>query len=138
MYVWSDVWQNLGWNCIIYVAALSSVDPALHEAAEIDGASRLQRILHINIPSIMPTIAIMLIMKLGHIMSVGADKVLLMINDRNAETAEIINTFVYDRGLLSGDYSYSAAVGLFVNVINLVMLLIVNKASKKMTDTSLF
>jgi putative aldouronate transport system permease protein len=138
MYTWSFVWQNLGWNCIIYVAALSSVDPALHEAAEIDGASRLQRILHINIPSIMPTIAIMLIMKLGHIMSVGADKVLLMINDRNAETAEIINTFVYDRGLLSGDYSYSAAVGLFVNVINLVMLLIVNKASKKMTDTSLF
>lgn len=138
MYVWSDVWQNLGWNCIIYVAALSSVDPALHEAAEIDGASRLQRILHINIPSILPTIAIMLIMKLGHIMSVGADKVLLMINDLNSETAEIITTFVYDRGLLSGDYSYSAAVGLFVNVINLVMLLIVNRASKKMTDTSLF
>ena len=138
MYVWSDVWQNLGWNCIIYVAALSSVDPALHEAAEIDGASRMQRILHINIPSITPTIAIMLIMKLGHIMSVGADKVLLMLNELNADTAEIITTYVYDRGLLSGDYSYSAAVGLFVNVINLIMLLIVNRASKKMTDTSLF
>ena len=138
MYVWSDVWQNLGWNCIIYVAALSSVDPALHEAAEIDGASRIQRILHINIPSIMPTIAIMLIMKLGHIMSVGADKVLLMLNELNADTAEIITTYVYDRGLLSGDYSYSAAVGLFVNVINLIMLLIVNRASKKLTDTSLF
>ena len=138
MYVWSDVWQNLGWNCIIYVAALSSVDPALHEAAEIDGASRIQRILHINIPSILPTIAIMLIMKLGHIMSVGADKVLLMLNELNADTAEIITTYVYDRGLLSGDYSYSAAVGLFVNVINLIMLLIVNRASKKLTDTSLF
>lgn len=138
MYVWSDVWQNLGWNCIIYVAALSSVDPALHEAAELDGASRLQRIIHINIPSIMPTIAIMLIMKLGHIMSVGADKVLLMLNELNADTAEIITTYVYDRGLLSGDYSYSAAVGLFVNVINLIMLLIVNRASKKLTDTSLF
>ena len=138
LYVWSDVWQSLGWNCIIYVAALSSVDPALHEAAEIDGASRMQRILHINIPSIMPTIAIMLIMKLGHIMSVGADKVLLMKNDLNADTAEIITTYVYNRGLLSGDYSYSAAVGLFVNVINLIMLLIVNRASKKMTETSLF
>lgn len=138
LYVWSEVWQSLGWNCIIYVAALSSVDPALHEAAEIDGASRMQRILHINIPSIMPTIAIMLIMKLGHIMSVGADKVLLMRNDLNVDTAEVINTFVYNRGLLNGDYSYAAAVGLFVNVINLVMLLSVNKASKKLTETSLF
>ena len=138
LYVWSEVWQSLGWNCIIYVAVLSSVDPALHEAAEIDGASRMQRILHINIPSIMPTIAIMLIMKLGHIMSVGADKVLLMRNDLNVDTAEVINTFVYNRGLLNGDYSYAAAVGLFVNVINLVMLLSVNKASKKLTETSLF
>jgi putative aldouronate transport system permease protein len=138
MYVWSDVWQSLGWNCIIYVAALAGVDPALHEAAEIDGASRIQRILHINIPSIMPTIAIMLIMKLGHIMSVGADKVLLMRNDLNVDTAEVITTYVYNRGLLSGEYSYSAAVGLFVNVINLVMLLSVNKASKKLTETSLF
>jgi putative aldouronate transport system permease protein len=138
MYVWSDVWQSLGWNCIIYVAALAGVDPALHEAAEIDGASRMQRILHINIPSIMPTIAIMLIMKLGHIMSVGADKVLLMRNDLNVDTAEVITTYVYNRGLLSGEYSYSAAVGLFVNVINLVMLLSVNKASKKLTETSLF
>jgi putative aldouronate transport system permease protein len=86
----------------------------------------------------MPTIAIMLIMKLGHIMSVGADKVLLMLNELNADTAEIITTYVYDRGLLSGDYSYSAADGLFVNVINLIMLLIVNRASKKLTDTSLF
>ena len=126
------------WNCIIYVAALSSVDPALHEAAEIDGASRIQRIIHINIPCILPTIAIMLIMKLGHIMSVGADKVLLMKNDLNADTAEVITTFVYNRGLLNGDYSYSAAVGLFVNVINLIMLLSVNKASKKLTETSLF
>ena len=138
LYVWSDVWQNMGWNCIIYVAALSSVDPALHEAAEIDGASRIQRILHINIPSIMPTIAIMLIMKLGHIMSVGADKVLLMLNELNADTAEIITTYVYDRGLLSGDYSYSAAVGLFVNVINLIMLLLVNWISSKISETSLF
>lgn len=138
LYVWSGVWQNLGWECIIYVAALASVDPALHESAMLDGASRMQRIWHINIPTILPTIVIMLIMKVGHIMSVGADKVLLMQNDLNADTAQIISTFVYDRGLLSGDYSYSAAVGLFINIINLIMLLSVNKLSKKMTETSLF
>lgn len=138
MYVWSAVWQNLGWDCIIYVAALAGVDPSLHEAAEIDGATRMQRIIHINIPTILPTIVIMLIMKVGHIMNVGADKVLLMKNDLNADTAQIISTYVYERGLLSGDYSYSAAVGLFVNVINLTMLLIVNKISAKLTETSLF
>lgn len=138
MYVWSGVWQNLGWDCIIYVAALAGVDPSLHEAAEIDGATRMQRIVHINIPTILPTIVIMLIMRVGHIMSVGADKVLLMKNDLNADTAQVISTYVYERGLLSGDYSYSAAVGLFVNVINLIMLLTVNKISAKVTETSLF
>ena len=138
MYVWSGVWQNLGWNCIVYVAALSAVDPSLHEAAEIDGATRIQRIVHINLPTIMPTIIIMLIMRVGHIMSVGADKVLLMKNDLNADTAQIISTYVYERGLLTGDYSYSAAVGLFVNVINLIMLLTVNKISSKVSETSLF
>lgn len=138
MYVWSGVWQNLGWNCIIYVAALSAVDPALHEAAMLDGASRMQRILHINLPTIMPTIIIMLIMRVGHIMSVGADKVLLMKNDLNADAAQIISTYVYERGLLQGDFSYSTAVGLFVNVINLLMILMVNKISAKVSETSLF
>ena len=138
MYVWSGVWQNLGWDCIIYVAALAGVDPSLHEAAEIDGATRMQRIIHINIPTILPTIVIMMIMRVGHIMSVGADKVLLMKNDLNADTAQVIATYVYERGLLSGDYSYSAAVGLFVNVINLIMLITVNKISAKVTETSLF
>ena len=138
LYVWSDVWQNMGWNCIIYVAALSGVDPQLHEAAKLDGASRLQRILHINLPSIMPTIIIMLIMRVGHIMSIGADKVLLMKNDLNSATAETINTFVYSRGLVSGDFSYGTAVGLFTNVVNFIMLLIVNKISSKVSDTSLF
>ena len=138
MYVWSGVWQNLGWDCIIYVAALAGVDPSLHEAAEIDGATRLQRIIHINVPTILPTIMITLILKVGHIMSVGADKVLLMKNSLNSDTAEIISTYVYERGLLSGDYSYAAAVGLFVNVVNLIMLLLVNKISKKITETGLF
>jgi putative aldouronate transport system permease protein len=138
MYVWSGVWQNLGWNCIIYVAALSAVDPALHEAAMLDGASRMQRILHINLPTNMPTIIIMLIMRVGHIMSVGADKVLLMKNDLNADAAQIISTYVYERGLIQGDFSYSTAVGLFVNVINLLMILLVNKISAKVSETSLF
>ena len=138
MYTWSFVWQNLGWNCIIYVAALSSVDPGLHEAAILDGATRLQRILHINLPAIMPTIMITLIMRVGTIMGSNTDKVLLMLNDLNSETAEVIGTFVYDRGLLSGDYSYATAVGLFTNVVNLILLLTVNKISEKVTDTSLF
>lgn len=138
LYVWSGVWQNLGWSCIIYVAALSAVDPALHEAAMIDGASRMQRILHINIPTILPTVIIMLIMRVGHIMSVGADKVLLMKNDLNSDAAQIISTYVYERGLIQGDFSYSTAVGLFVNVINLLMLLLVNKISSKVSETSLF
>ena len=138
MYVWSGVWQNLGWNCIIYVAALSAVDPALHEAAMLDGATRLQRIIHVNLPTILPTVIIMLIMRVGHIMSVGADKVLVMMNDRNADAAQIISTYVYQRGLIQGDFSYATAVGLFVNVINLLMLLLVNKISAKVSETSLF
>lgn len=138
LYVWSGVWQNLGWSCIIYVAALSGVDPALHEAATLDGASRLQRILHVNLPAIMPTIIIMLIMRVGHIMSVGADKVLLMKNDLNSSTAEVIGTFVYQRGLIGGEFSYATAVGLFINIINLVLLLTVNKISAKVSETSLF
>lgn len=138
MYVWSGVWQSLGWGAIVYIAALSSVDPGLHEAATLDGASRIQRIIHINIPTIMPTIVIMLIMRVGQIMSVGGDKALLMRNDLNVEVSEVIGTFVYYRGLLSADYSYGAAVGLFTNVINVVLLLIANKVSEKVSETSLF
>lgn len=138
MYVWSGVWQGLGWGCIVYVAALSSVDPGLHEAAKLDGASRLQRIWHINIPTILPTIVIMLIMRMGHIMSVGADKVLLMRNNLNVAKAEVISTYVYYQGLISGDYGYATAVGLFTNVVNLIMLLVVNKISAKVSETSLF
>lgn len=138
MYVWSGVWQNLGWNCIIYVAALAGVDPGLHEAARIDGASRLQRILHINLPTIMPTIIITLIMSVGSIMAVGTDKVLLMKNDLNISASEVIGTYVYERGLISGEFGYATAVGLFTNVVNLILLLTVNKISAKVSDTSLF
>lgn len=138
LYVWSGVWQNLGWDCVIYVAALSAVDPGLHEAATLDGASRFQRIIHINLPTIMPTIVIMLILRAGSIMSVGGDKVLLMLNDLNGETAEVISTYVYNRGLISGDFSYASAVGLFTNVTNMILLLIVNSVSKRVSETSLF
>lgn len=138
LYTWSFVWQNLGWNCIIYVAALSSVDPALHEAATLDGASRLQRIWHINLPTILPTIVVTLIMRVGSIMTSNTDKSLLMLNNLNADAAEVIGTFVYDRGLIDGNYGYATAVGLFTNVVNLILLLLVNKISEKVTKTSLF
>lgn len=138
LYVWSGVWQGMGWGAIIYLAALSSVDPSLHEAADIDGATRMQKILHINLPTIMPTIIIMLILRIGNIVSVGYEKVYLMQNDMNIETAEIISTYVYKRGLLDSNYSFSAAVGLFNNVINVILVLLANWISKKVSETSLF
>ena len=138
LYTWSFVWQNLGWNCIIYVAALSSVDPALHEAATLDGASRLQRIWHINLPTILPTIVVTLIMRVGGIMASNTDKSLLMMNNLNSDASEVIGTLVYSRGLIDGNYGYATAVGLFTNVVNLILLLLVNKISEKVTQTSLF
>lgn len=138
LYVWSGVWQATGWGCIIYTSALSAVDPNLHEAASLDGASRFKRIIHIKLPTILPTIVIMLIMRCGTIMSVGTDKVLLMKNDLNASTAEVIGTLVYQRGLVDGQYGFAAAVGLFQNVINFLLLITVNKVSEKVTETSLF
>ena len=138
MFTWSGVWTGLGWNTIIYVAALSSVDPGLHEAATLDGASRIQRIVHINLPTIAPTVIITLIMRVGSLMNVSTDKGLLMKNDLNIAASETIGTFVYARGLQGGDFSYSTAVGLFTNVINLILLLSVNWISQKVSDTSLF
>ena len=138
LFIWSGVWQNFGWNCIIYVAALAGVDPGLHEAATLDGASRIQRIIHINLPAIMPTVIITLIMNVGSLMNVSTDKGLLLRNDLNIASSEIIGTFVYNRGLVSGDFSYATAVGLFTNVVNLILLLSVNHISKKVSDTSLF
>ena len=138
LFVWSGVWSTLGWNTIIYTAALSSVDPGLHEAATLDGASRLQRIVHINLPSIAPTIIIQLILRVGSIMSVSTEKGILLKNTLNASVAETVGTFVYQRGLLGGDFGYSTAVGLFLNVIELVLLVSVNWISKKVSETSLF
>ena len=138
LYVWSGVWQQMGWNAIIYIAALSGVDPSLHEAASVDGASRMQRIIHINLPTIRPTIVIMLIMSIGSIASVGYEKVYLLQTDLNVAVSEVISTYVYKRGIISQSYSFSAAVGLFNNVINVIMLLIANTISRKVSDTSLF
>jgi putative aldouronate transport system permease protein len=138
LFVWSGVWTGLGWNCIIYLAALSSVDPNLHEAATLDGCSRFKRILYINLPAISPTIIITLILRVGNLMSVSTEKSLLLRNDLNSSTAETIGTFVYNRGLIAGDYSYAAAVGLFINVVNLILLLSVNAISNKVSETSMF
>ena len=138
LYVWSDIWQGAGWGCIIYMAALSSVDPGLHEAAMIDGASRLQRIWHINVPAILPTATILLIMNAGSLFSVGFEKSYLMKNDLNADVAYVIDLYIYNRGLIKNDFSFSSAVGLMNNVITFALVLIVNKIAKSLSDTSLF
>lgn len=138
IFVWSGQWQTLGWGTIIYLAALSGVNPELHEAAKIDGASRIQRILHINIPAILPTIVVLFILNIGSFMAIGFEKVLLMQNNLNAETSDIIQTFVYQTGLLEGQYSFAAAIGLFDSVINLTLLVIVNQIAKKTSENSLW
>ena len=138
IYVWSGVWQGMGWSAVIYIASLSSVDSQLHEAAIIDGASKLQRIWHINLPTILPTIAIMFIMAAGSLASVGQEKVLLLQNDLNLKTSEIISTYVYKRGIVSNSYSFSSAIGLMNNVVNIIFLLTANFISRRVSDTSLF
>lgn len=130
LFVFSDVWQTMGWSSIIYIAALAAVDPAQHEAAMIDGASKFQRIIHINIPAIMPTIVILFILNAGSVMAVGFEKVFLMQNDLNMSTSDVISTFVYRSGILEAQYSFSAAVGLFNSLINFIMLIMVNQIAK--------
>ena len=132
IYVWSGVWQGMGYSSIIYIAALAGIDPTLHEAAIVDGASRWQRIWHVNIPGILPTVTILLIMNFGSIMSVGYEKILLMQNSLNMAKSDVISTFVYRMGLESAQYSFSAAVGLFNAVINFILLAIVNMVAKKL------
>ena len=138
LYVWSGVWQGSGWNSIIYIAALTSISSELHEAAMIDGASKLKRIWHIDLPGILPTMIILLILRCGNILTVGFEKVYLMQNDLNLDVSEMISTYTYKQGLLKTKYSYSAAIGLFNNVINFIFLTIVNFVSKRLTETSLW
>lgn len=140
-YVWSGVWQNFGWNSIIYTAALSSVDPTYHEAAQIDGATRFQRILHVDLPSIVPTIITMLILRMGTVMTLGFEKIFLMQNSLNLSASQVIATYVYEVGLSasgSGDFSYATAIGMFNNLVELILVVIVNKISRKVSDTSLW
>ena len=141
MHVWSGIWQNLGWGSIIYLAALSGVDLSLHDSAQIDGASRFQRVLYIDLPAIIPTIVVMLILRSGHIMSVGFEKTYLLQNQLNLSKSEVISTYVYKVGLASGgqsDYSYSTAIGLFNSLVNMMILVTVNFISKRVSETSLW
>ena len=138
MYVFSGVWQSAGWGSIIYLAALSSVDPGLYEAGRIDGCSRLGLVLHIDIPSIIPTCVIMFIMDMGRLMSLGYQKAYLMQNDLNLPVSEIIDTYVYKVGLINNKFSYSAAIGLFTSLVNIILLVGANLLSKKVTEESLW
>ena len=139
VYVWSGVWQNVGWSSILYISALSNISAEMVEAAKIDGASRLQIVTRINIPSILPTIVIMLILRCGSVLSVGFEKVYLLQNDLNLDTSQVISTYVYEVGLGSGaQFSYSSAIGLFNNLVNIAILLLVNRISKAASSISLF
>ena len=138
LYVWSGIWQGMGWNSIIYIAALSSVSPELHEAAMIDGANKVQRIWYVDLPSIMPTIIILFILNCGNILSVGYEKVFLMQNNLNSTVSEVISTYVYQMGIQRQQFSYSAAIGLFNNIVNFTLIMLVNKISKKLSGSGLW
>lgn len=140
IYVWSGVWQYTGFNTVIYLAALSTIDPSLHEAAVVDGANRLQRILHIDIPGILPTAITLLILNMGQVINVGFEKVFLMQNPLNTSLSEVISTYVYKVGLIGGitNYSYASAIGVFNSIIGLFLLVAANWMAKRFTDTSLW
>ena len=138
IYVWTGVWQGMGWSSIIYISALSGVDMQLHEAAIVDGATKLQRIIHVDLPSIKPTIVMLLILQMGSLMGVGFEKVFLLQNTLNKSAASVISTYVYEVGLINSDYGYSTAVGLFNSVINVILIVTANQLSKKLADESLF
>lgn len=137
VYVLSGVWQTMGWNSIIFIAALSSVDTQLYDACRIDGANRWQTMIHIDLPAIMPTIIIMLIMNMGNILNVGFDKVFLMQNSLNLGASQVISTYVYTVGIKSSQFSFGAAVGLFNTLINFVFLMATNAIAKRSTGTGL-
>lgn len=138
IYIASGIWQSMGFNSIIFLAALTGVNPELHESAMIDGAGIVKRIWHIDIPAILPTIVIMLIMAIGNILSIGYEKVYLLQNGMNLEVSEIISTYVFKTGIRSAQYSFATAVGLFNSVINLILLVAANFIAKKTTEISLF
>ena len=140
IYVWSDVWQHLGFNSIIFISALAGISPDLHEAAIVDGASLKQRIIHVDIPGVLPTFIVLLILRFGSLMSIGYEKVLLLQNDLNRAASEIISTYTYKIALqwMIPQYSYASAIGLFTSVVNLIMLVSVNGLTKKLSGSSLW
>ncbi len=140
LYVGSGVWQSMGWSSIIYIAALSGVDPELHEAAQIDGASRFKRVMHIDFPCLLPTATILLILAVGQIMNVGFEKIFLMQNNLNRRASEVISTYVYQIGLSSSsqNFSYATAIGLFNSLVNFTLIITVNKLTKKLSNNSLW
>lgn len=138
IYVLSNIWQGAGWGSIVYLAALTGIDSELYDAAKVDGANRWKQTLHVTIPCILPTIIIMLIMRVGQIMGVGYEKTILLYDGAIYDVADIISTYVYRRGLLDRQYSFSTAVGLFNSVVNFLLVIIANKISKKTTETSLW
>lgn len=138
IYVWSDIWQTAGYSAVIYLAALAGVDPVLYEAAKVDGASRFQKIVHVDLPGILPTIVIILILNVGNMMAIGFEKIYLLQNPLNTVNSEIIATYVYKIGLLNANYSFATAVGLFNSVINLTLLVLVNALAKRFANNSLW
>ena len=138
IYIISDIWQGVGWGSIIYLSALTGIDSQQYEAAVIDGAGRFQKMLHVTLPGIAPTIVIMLIMRIGQIMNVGYEKIILLYNGNTYETADVISSFVYRKGLVEADYGYSTAIGLFNSTVNLLLLLAANTVSRKVSETSLW
>lgn len=138
LYVISEIWQSTGWGSILYLAALAGINPELHEAALVDGANKFQRVWHVDIPGIMPTIVIMLILNAGKVMGVGSEKAYLMQTSLNISASEIIATYVYKRGVLKSQFSLSTAVGLFESIVNMILVVSVNWISRKVTDSSLF
>lgn len=138
IYVWSDIWQTAGYSAVIYLAALAGVDPTLYEAAKVDGASRFQKIVNVDLPGILPTIVVILILNVGSVMAIGFEKIYLLQNPLNLGTSEIIATYVYDIGLRNANYSFATAVGLFNSVINLVLLVGVNSLAKRFSNNSIW
>ena len=138
IYIASDIWHHVGWGTIIYLSALSGIDPQLYEAAKIDGAGRMRQLFHITIPSLIPIITILLILRIGNLLSVGYEKTILLYNPAIYETADIISTYVYRVGILEQSWSFSTAIGLFDSLINFTLLIIANKVSRKISETSLW
>lgn len=138
LYVGSGIWQEIGWSSIIYLAAISGINPSLYEAAKVDGANRFRQIVHITLPGMMPTIVILLILRMGSMMSVGYEKIILMYNPLTYETADVISSYVYRKGIFEAGYSFGAAVGLFNSVINFALLIAANYLSKRFSETKLW